>query len=1082
MVMGVTLLLAFIGMSWFAYQVSLVPQPQSFKPNWQGAQWVQAVDSNQPVSYFRYASSFNVQPDGAFVTVMANQVFRLYVNGYYIGSNASDFVRGKNIRARMFDVNTAIQPGPNVIGIRVANIDGKTPQVRATFGARWGDTVRYYGSGSGWLATGNSALVYPRLNKFNIWTSPLFQATGWQPAQTVVRATADPDLAVSPAVYEQGLPQHWLSSGGSIESYFVRQVVIPSDSTQTLLRVIATGETDIFINDHLYMIWNDQVAVPQINVINYLDSEETVVNYRKGLVMGVYDITPYLHSGANTIALHVLSPGTSTAKVGLDTYKSAVSLDMLSGHGDTYTNLLASDDGWHASPTPVANWTSANSAAFAWGPPTPVGRPGENSTSYLPDSTTPLNEQVVPPAVIGEMLGECLFVLLGFWLAFGLLALRRFYDTRQRALEAACLVFLPALAVECLLLILSRETLMPDPFPYTRMWELALVAITLLSALGLWFHARRANSMRSALARHEMASLVEMHDELLVPESREMRRASCVVAPTFWGRLRDLLLAHWAILPVILLSIPMIAYGLGYEPYWQDEISSYNAAHGILLHGYPIFTSGFVYPKAELFSYAMAAWMFLFGTANPMPRVISMFEYILGVPILYAIGCAMFNRRVGWLAAAMLAFSPYALEWGRQARMYEQAEFMTAILLFVFYWALCNRHLARAPYLAVLVLLLAYFSHEETFVIMPGLLLCVFWISRAGPSGMPDVLRRKHWWYAALIAIVVISTQLSIVFITHPPHLGGDQSQRPQIQITTDNIPYYFNLLFGSKEVKDGTSPGILMQAWIMVNSVLAVIGCAWAFLRKERSAIYVALFQIVAIFTLVIVFTMEADRYFYPQMSAFYLMSAYGFYKLLLLFWTFARPHLILPSMVAHGRRLLPGRLSLPLRGVAMCVGALLTLTVLLAPAIPLSNYNLFISRVTGLSYHRHFADYDDVGNYMRNRLRPGDVVVSLAPSISVQYYVGRVDDYFSIDRALFLIEKDGALLETSSGAHPFLNQADFQAVLSQYTRVWFISDNGGYQAGVTKNGRFNFPPPDFRLVFEGYQASVYFRSADGG
>src|SRR5262249_53991902 len=161
----------------------------------------------------------------------------------------------------------------------------------------------------------------------------------------------------------------------------------------------------------------------------------------------------------------------------------------------------------------------------------------------------------------------------------------------------------------------------------------------------------------------------------------------------------------------------------------------------------------------------------------------------------------------------------------------------------------------------------------------------------------------------------------------------------------------------------------------------------------------------------------------------------AYGFYKPLTLIWSFARPHLMMPS---YGKRLASSHVSLPMRCVATGIGALLAVTVLLAPAIPLSNYNLFISRISGLSYHEHFADYDDVGNYMRGRLRPGDLVISLSPSISVQYYVGRVDHYFSVDRALFLIEKDGALLETSSGAHPFLNQADFQAVLSQYSRVW--------------------------------------------
>src|SRR5579859_4957725 len=68
---GLCLLLACIGASWFAYQYMLVPQPASFSPPWQGAQWVQAVDGNTPVTYFRYSIDLNTIPDASFVMVAA---------------------------------------------------------------------------------------------------------------------------------------------------------------------------------------------------------------------------------------------------------------------------------------------------------------------------------------------------------------------------------------------------------------------------------------------------------------------------------------------------------------------------------------------------------------------------------------------------------------------------------------------------------------------------------------------------------------------------------------------------------------------------------------------------------------------------------------------------------------------------------------------------------------------------------------------------------------------------------------------------------------------------------------------------
>lgn len=92
-----------------------------------------------------------------------------------------------------------------------------------------------------------------------------------------------------------------------------------------------------------------------------------------------------------------------------------------------------------------------------------------------------------------------------------------------------------------------------------------------------------------------------------------------------------------------------------------------------------------------------------------------------------------------------------------------------------------------------------------------------------------------------------------------------------------------------------------------------------------------------------------------------------------------------------------------------------------------------------------------------------------------NVFYYVGHVDSFFSIDRALFLLERDGHIVDTSLATPALLRQDDFQALLAAHTRVWIISDGGAYQAQVAK--RFVFPS-DFHIVFEGYASAVYLRS----
>jgi 4-amino-4-deoxy-L-arabinose transferase-like glycosyltransferase len=1070
LVMWICLLLACIGTSWFAVQIILIPQSRGFVPDWRSARWVQASDSTSPVAYFRYEARFEVMPDSAFVTVTANQVFRLYVNGVYVGTNRTDFVGGGAPETYMFDVSSALHGKVNVVGLRVVNVDRGMPQARATLAAMWGNQMRYYGTDKGWQATGLSTLVYPRLEKTvkqsaYDWSKPHFDASQWPLAQLIEPPPSSPLLVVNPLVYERPLPTHWLSAGPGLESYFVRQFTVAGGFDDVLLRIVATGEADIFINDHLYMKWNGQVDASQENVVDYLDIKPNngqSAPYRNGLLLGVYDISPYLHAGTNTIAVHVLAPGTATAKVGLDTLKSAMSMDMLLENAGSYSNPLASDADWHASSHAVAGWMLANNAALNWPAPSSVGRPGASHAYYLPDSDTPRNVQVIPPLLLLRIIAYGSAAVLALWLLLAQV-LRRYYPSLQDARRAASLVFLPALACEAALMVLAREPQISQPFPYTWQWSLVPIAIVGLSGLLLWRHAKQQ------AYNQDQGWYLDRQGQQNHQSQRQW-----YLAVKAW--LQD----NWGLIAIMVLAALMVCYGLGYEPYWQDELVSYYAARNIMMHGYPALPSGFVYPKGELYSYMLALVMSMLGTTSTVvPRIISVLWYLLSLPLFYLVANKLFNRRVGWLATAMLAFSPYAMIWACQTRMYEQAQLMVIVVLYLVFKALQYPDRERPVYLAAFCSVIAYFSHEEVFIILLAIVVCVLVGSAKGLHGIPAVLRKKHWWIAGMVAAMVIGIQLSLVYLTHPPVIGSDQSRRPQIQLTTDNLPYYFSLLLVPKPIKDSPVPWVRTEPLLLVNSLLALLGCILAFCRKDQRVRYCALFLLISSCTLIFLFTMQADRYYYPLLPIYYLMGAYAFWKVLDAVWRFARPLLMLPPRGYKACE--PQQKSLPMEIAVKGTAGLLCAIVLLVPILPVSNYNLLASRIISAPYHRHYPDYDNAATYINRHMQPGDVVITVAPAVTILYYVGHVDDFFSIDRALFLIERNGQMIETATGAHPLLNQADFETVLAMHSRIWLVTDNGGYQGGVTRNGRFIFPPPDFRLVYEGYGSGVYFRSGDG-
>jgi hypothetical protein len=1093
----VCLALACCGTTWFSYQYFLVPQPRSFAPDWQNAAWVQAADAANPVAYFRLATDFSTRPDSAFVTVAANQVFTLYVNGYNVGTSVGTFVKGDTARAYMYDISSEVQPGANVIGLRVTNVDNQIPQVRANVGAMWGNALHFFGTGANWQATGQSALVYTRyiVGSHPDWSKPAFDATQWMPARLATSLPPSSTVLVNPFVYEQPMPSYWLSAGVNQEAYFVHQVSLPWGFDQALLRIVAAGDAEIFINGHLTMKWVSQIAAPHLSIANNLGDDAALASYRKGLLLGVYDITPFVHAGNNVIAIRVLSPGTGTAQVGLATQQGAMSSDMLvsvAGHTQT---LLDTNTGWHASTRPTSDWTAEGGAALSWAAPMPIGRPGQVSLFYMPLSTTLYNTQFMPAVWLALVIVGSVAAVLIFWLLFAMGVLRRYTRSMREALELSSLVFLPALACETLLLTLAREPLIPQPFPYTGWWSMFLLAIVAGSAFLFWLYVRKRYRLQATYtfsAETNFSYLTDMTDTLELPppvveadpvdESLREKESTQLVeeqrqAPTLFKTL----VRHWALLPVMLLAVPMICYNPGYDPFWQDELTSYLAAKDILAHGLPVLLSGMLYPKGELFSYLLALFMAVLGSGHLVPRLPGIAEYIVSIPLIYAVGYSLFKKRsIAWLAAAMLAFSPDALLWGRAARMYEQAAVMVLITMFMFYRALQRRQEARPIYLAVLCMILAYLSHEESFIILPGIVICVLLGSREGPYGIPAVLRQKHWWLAGLMGAVVIGTQLIIVKVSHPELLGTDQSLRPQLQLTMGNVAYYFNLLFLPLPMKVASVPGTNIQPWLGVNSLLAVVGGLWAWRSRDRQARFCALFLLLSVLTLAILFTMQADRYFYPLIGTYYLLSAYGLYKLLRVTWLFARSHLTLARTEQFGS--MDSKeyvLSRPVPVVAKMLAAIFCLSVLLVPILPVSNYNLFVSRVLGVSYHRHYADYDDAGAYVHSHWQKGDIVVTISPAISILYYVGQVDYYFSINRALFIIDHNGQMVETTTNVHPLLNQTDFQAVLASHSRIWLISDNGSYQAGIARSSRFEFPPPDFRLVYEGYGSAVFFRSS---
>jgi Dolichyl-phosphate-mannose-protein mannosyltransferase len=1072
------ILVACLGMSWFMYQLTLVAQPALFAPDWHGAQWVQAPNETSPVAYFRYTTDITSVPDAAYVTIAANQTFNLYVNGTRIGTNSQDFQGGNGIKAYMFDVSSTIQNGINVFAIRVSNADQKPPALRATFGVVQGNSTTFHNTGDpDWEATAVTANVYPRYDpSLSDWANPTFDASSWPTAEIVAPPVSTTWLSVNPQVYEHPLSRVWMSAGLGPEAYFVRSLSVPASETGSWLRIVATGPADIFINGKHVITWNGAPIVPQQVTSDFMSVEDTSqVQYRSGLVLGVYDITSYVHPGTNTVAIHVSAPGISSSQAGLGTLSSALNADVLTSDSQDQVSWLVPDGLWHVSPSSSSGWQE-DSNTSSWSTPYFVGRPGASRTMYLSDTPTPRNVSIPSFTQLGLVIFLSMAFVIALWLIFSRYVMRRYYNSLSEALSMTCLAFLPAVALEGLMIVLGTEPLVPNPFPYTLLWATVLLVAMAVGFVLLWLHARKGAleaREKKATSRRELPTPAGILDV-------RVHSARLLDNVIVWARI------NWILVLIMLVAIPLISYDPIYQPYWQDELTSYLAAKGVLAHGLPLLPSGFLYAKAEFYSDVLALSMLIFGEQNGALRIPTILTYLASLPIFYYMALAFFkNKKLALLATAMLAFSPSDQLWGYEMRMYEQAQFFAIITCFLLYCALQKPDSPSRIYLAVGSLVLNYFSHEEIFIIFPAVVVAVLWLSWDSKQRLPEILYKKHWWIAATVGIVIIGTQLWLSKATHPSELGTDVSQQPMIEISVQNLPFYLKLLFYPY-------PLPALEPNYVIAAVLSIVAGVWAIRNRDKPAILLFLLFWGGMILLIFVFTLQSDRYIYPIFPFMWLLAAYALQKVFSGMWDLARRFSATLRNPAEGqtdRSVAVAQegytdhsnvaLSWPMRVAMTSTIVLVMATTFFLPMIPLSKYNHLISNMAGWSYHRGYPDYDAAGEYVKSRWQKGDIVISVSPAISALYYVGRVDYFFSVDRALYLFDSgNGRITDTPTASTPLLSERDFQTILAEHSRVWIISDNSGYQSRLTSSGRFNFPT-DVRLVYEGYGSAVYLRGS---
>ncbi|MFY7666216.1 glycosyltransferase family 39 protein [Flavobacterium sp.] len=133
---------------------------------------------------------------------------------------------------------------------------------------------------------------------------------------------------------------------------------------------------------------------------------------------------------------------------------------------------------------------------------------------------------------------------------------------------------------------------------------------------------------------------------------------------------------HAVIIGVLLVAILLRFYKIDYQSVWLDEIHSLNEAdpRRDLSQIYQAIIEGEQIPP--LYFYSLYFLFKIFGYTTYVARAYSAVIGVLSLLAIYKLGIAFFSKRVGYLAALIVAVNPFHISYSQEARPY--------MLLFLF--------------------------------------------------------------------------------------------------------------------------------------------------------------------------------------------------------------------------------------------------------------------------------------------------------------------------------------------------------------------------------------------------------------
>ena len=310
------------------------------------------------------------------------------------------------------------------------------------------------------------------------------------------------------------------------------------------------------------------------------------------------------------------------------------------------------------------------------------------------------------------------------------------------------------------------------------------------------------------------------------------------------------------LLLVLVAGTMLRIYGLDAESMTLDEVYSIRLSENSI----PGIISGLKWDAhPPVYFILLHYWVLLFGSGSTVVRLFSVFWGVLAIFLSFRVATLMFHHRVGLWTAALVALSPFLIQYSQQTRAYEL--FLCLVLVSYYYlikvvfqypggrW---NRLLYAVSTVAVL------YTHVYGLFIFLAQIAFIF---------LDGFKKREIWraWIVPGAAIVLLySFWLPVVYFQA---FKARESFSPKGYSSADSLPQTLTTWSGSGALL------LLLAALI----VLGLWGSGGEYRRKNTLLILWMAFPVLIPMLISLLEPMYHDRYTIGSAIAFYLLASQG-------------------------------------------------------------------------------------------------------------------------------------------------------------------------------------------------------------